>query len=169
VLVLGSFAAIVTSGLLNRSGPGGPPSEAPAAAAVESPARAAARPVEPQPSAGEPAMAPVSLRRPYTGEPLSGATVAVEGTLRVRAASVEIVLEGRGKQALVSRVVNTTDPHGGIRPIRSPVIDVELLIPSPRPVGRAWVVVTAYDRFGGQIGAMYRVVQVGELARGPAG
>jgi hypothetical protein len=165
-LVLGALAVMVASGLVSRAGQGGPAIERSVAAAAPSqPPDVGGQLLDPPPSPDAPPGSPVSLRLPRTGaDPLTGSTVAVEGALRVRAASVEIVLEGRGKQALASRVVDTTDPNGGIRPVQAPVIDVELPIPTPRPVGRLWVVITAYDRFGTRIGTMYRVVQVGEIS-----
>jgi hypothetical protein len=156
---------MVASGLMSRVAPAERRIETRAAAVAESPGLVANQPGAGQSSLDPPPGSPVSLRWPRTGgDALTGATVAVEGTMRVRAASVEIVLEGQGRQALASRVVDTTDPNGGIRPVRTPVIDVDLLIPTPRPVGRLWVVIKAYDPFGTLIGAMYRPVQVGELS-----
>jgi hypothetical protein len=165
VLVVGALAALVASGLVSRAAVVEQRIEARGAAIAESPGLVANQRGAVQSPLDPPPGSPVSLRWPRTGgDALTGATVAVEGTLRVRAASVEIVLEGRGRRALASRVVDTTDPNGGIRPLRTPVIDVDLPIPTPRPLGRLWVVVKAYDPFGTLIGAMYRPVQVGELS-----
>jgi hypothetical protein len=165
VLVVGALAAIVGSGLVSRAAPVERRIDARAAAVAESPALVADQPGATQSPRDPPPGSPVSLRWPRTGgDALTGATVAVEGTLRVRAASVVIVLEGRGRQALAAHVVDTTDPNGGIRPLRTPVIDVDLTIPTPRPLGRLWVVIRAYDPLGTLIGAMYRPVQVAELS-----
>jgi hypothetical protein len=172
VLVVGVLATMVGSGLVSRAAPGGPRIEGLAVAARESPAQAANQPALPHSPVDPRPGSAVNLRWPRTGDALTGATVAIKGTLRVRAANVEIVLEGRARQTLASQVVDTTDPDGGVRPLRTPAIDVELPIPTPRPVGRLWVVITAYDGFGSPIGTMYRLIQVGELSligRPPSG
>ena len=105
---------------------------------------------------------PVTLRTP-TGqdEAITGIAVPVDGQLEVHASSLRIALEVDRFHRIESLVVDTTDPDGMLRPDRTPTFHVELALPTPRPVGRLWVVITAYDRSGHQIGSLRRAVLIG--------
>jgi hypothetical protein len=92
----------------------------------------------------------------------------VQGTLRGRAEEVRVTLQTEDGDRLSSIVVDTTFPNGGIRPERTPTIDVRLEIPAPRPAGRRlWVVIVAYNGLGAPIGTMRRAVNVGPLDGAP--
>jgi len=107
-------------------------------------------------------MAPVSLSAPTRrAGPLTGATISVQGKLRIRAASIRIELETNDRHALATAVVDTANRDGGIRPLHAPSVDIALLIPTPRPIGWLWLVITAYDGAGTPIGTMRRVVDIG--------
>jgi hypothetical protein len=110
------------------------------------------------------ATAPVTLTSPVgTGTLIAGATVAVEGRLRIRAARVEVTLLGEGRLVIASQMVETSNRDGGIRPIRAPTLDLLLAIPTPRPVGPAALLITAFDASGTVIGSMERAIEIGQL------
>jgi len=114
--------------------------------------------------AGTLAFVPVSLDVPRPADAITTGYVAVQGTLRGRAEEVRITLQTLDRRPLTSTVVNTAFLDGGIRPVRTPTIDVRLEIPAPRPVGqRLWVVIVSYDGLGTPIGAMRRPVNIGAL------
>jgi hypothetical protein len=105
--------------------------------------------------------APIRLRTP-TGHDVAivGATVPVDGGLTIYANSVQIALE-LDRFHRVGDIVIDTNPDGGLRQDYTPTFHVELALPNPRPIGQVWVVITAYDRAGNQIGTVRRSVLIG--------
>lgn len=117
------------------------------------------------PPDGDEAPAVVRLNAPGNEDELvTTAAVLVDGRLEVRANSVRIALHSDDGQSLDFAIVFTGDRDGGIRPIRLPTFHVELALPSPRPEGRLWVVISAYDELGVEIGVLRRPVVIGALA-----
>lgn len=112
------------------------------------------------------AFVPVRLEQPGAASgALTGSTVAVAGELRIHADSVRVSLQTLDWELLDVTVVDTANKDGGIRPIRTPAIDVALDLPTPRPTGdRLWVIVAAYDEAGALLGAIRRLVTIGALA-----
>ena len=76
---------------------------------------------------------------------------------------MRVLLESDELGVLASTYVVLPDDDDRSGPIRRRVIDVALLIPDPRPIGRAWVEITAFDRLGEPMTAMRRQVVIGEL------
>lgn len=108
---------------------------------------------------------PVRLTAPGSwNQVIATEAVLVQGRLEIRSESVRISLRTDDGTSLGSTIVYTGDRDGGIRPVRLPTIDVELALPSPRPEGRLWVVITAYDEFGVEISSMRLPVRIGALA-----
>lgn len=117
------------------------------------------------PPDGASAAGPVRLTSPSVwDEVITTETVLVEGRLEMRANMVRIALHGGDGRSHDSLTVSTADRDGGIRPVRLPTFLVELALPSPRPEGRLWVVITVFDEAGSQIGVMRRPVRIGALA-----
>ncbi|HUG30730.1 MAG TPA: hypothetical protein VMQ65_09505 [Candidatus Limnocylindria bacterium] len=118
------------------------------------------------PPGGENAAAgPVRLTEPNQwDEVITTRIVLVDGRLEIRASSVRVALVADDGTGLDSVVIDTTNRDGGIRPVRAPTVQVELALPSPRPEGRLWVVITAYDEAGVEISSMRRPVRIGDLA-----
>jgi hypothetical protein len=113
-------------------------------------------------SAGD-AVVPVRLTAPAAAvTSVSTGAIAVAGTLRIKAATIRISLQTPDHEVLSEASVDTTDPNGGVRPVRTPSFDVELRIPSPRPISgsRLVVVVAAYDAGGTPLGMVRRTVEV---------
>jgi hypothetical protein len=106
-------------------------------------------------------IAPIRLRTP-TGRDgaITGATVLVDGVLSTYANSVQVALEV-DRLHPIGDVVIDTNPDGGLRQDSTPTFHVELALPDPRPIGRLWVVITAYDRAGNQLGTVRRAVLIG--------
>jgi hypothetical protein len=115
----------------------------------------------PSRSAGD-ALVPVRLTEPAAAvTSVTTGSIAVAGTLRIKAARIRISLQTPDHEVLSEASVDTTDPNGGIRPVRTPSFDVRLQIPSPRPISaRLVVVVTAYDAGGALLGMVRRTVEV---------
>lgn len=117
------------------------------------------------PPDGEEATGPVRLTFPSRWDQvITTETVLVEGRLQIRSNTVRIALHGDDARSLDSLTVSTADRDGGIRPVRLPAFHVELELPSPRPEGRLWVVITAYDEAGVEISSMRRPVKIAALA-----
>jgi hypothetical protein len=113
----------------------------------------------PEPTTG--ALVPAMLIAPTVDvDTVTSSILDVAGELRVKAEWVRVGLESGDGRQLVSELVATADPNGGIRPVRTPTFDVSLRIPSPRPTGLAWIVVTAFDDAGVPLGAMRRPILI---------
>lgn len=117
------------------------------------------------PPDGENAAAgPVRLTTPSQwDEVITAATVLVDGRLAIRAGSVRVALLADDGSGLDAVLIDTANRDGGIRPVRAPTFRVELALPSPRPEGRLWVVITAYDEAGAEISSMRRPVRIAAL------
>lgn len=117
---------------------------------------------------GNLAFAPVSLDVPRPDDAITTNYITVQGTLLGRADEVRVTLQTQDRRRLDATVVDTTFPDGGIRPERTPTIDVRLKVPAPRPVGeQLWVVIVAYDGLGSAIRAMRRPVTIDALEAKP--
>lgn len=117
------------------------------------------------PPDGEVRPAPVRLSSPAGGdEVVTGGAVLVEGRLEIRATTVRIALQDDTGHLVASAVIDTANRDGTIRPVRAPTFRIELALPEPRPTGRLWVVVTAFDDAGAELGAVRRAVLLGALA-----
>jgi hypothetical protein len=105
--------------------------------------------------------APVTLRTP-TGRdgPITTAAVPVEGLVALRASSIRVALE-LDKFHRIDAVEIDTNPDGMLRPDTTPAFHLDLALPSPRPIGQLWVVITAYDRSGNPLGTVRRGVLIG--------
>lgn len=105
--------------------------------------------------------APVTLHTP-TGRdgPITTAAVPVDGLVVLRASSIRIALE-LDKFHRIDAVDIDTNPDGMLRPDTMPSFHVDLALPTPRPIGQAWVVITAYDRSGNSLGTVRRAVLIG--------
>jgi hypothetical protein len=102
---------------------------------------------------------PVHLSTPSRDDQvITTETVLVDGRMQIKAATVEITLDGGAAQRFDAQTFDTSDPDGGIRPDRAPAFHFELALPAPRPEGRVWVVVTAHDAAGREIGTLRRPV-----------
>ena len=107
---------------------------------------------------------PVTLHTPTGREgAITGSTVPVDGQLAIFASELRITLEGNDRHPYDSLLLDT-NPDGGLRWDFVPTFHVELTLPSPRPVGLAWVVVSAYDRAGREIGIVRRTIDIGPTA-----
>ncbi|HYK95706.1 MAG TPA: hypothetical protein VE011_07585 [Candidatus Dormibacteraeota bacterium] len=109
---------------------------------------------------------PVTLRTP-TGRdgPITTAAVPVDGLVSVRASSIQVALE-LDKFHRIDAVDIDTNPEGMLRPDTTPAFHVDLALPTPRPIGQAWVVITAYDRSGNSLGTVRWAVLIGNLTSG---
>lgn len=169
-------AAVAIAGLIGLAGAsratplpaGGQPRFA--AATVASPA-ATVEPVAVRPPAmgsiaGATGRAPVTLRTP-TGRdgPITTAAVPVDGLVALRASSIVVALE-LGKFHRIDAVEIDTNPDGMLRPDTTPAFHLDLALPTPRPIGELWVVVTAYDRSGNELGTVRRGVLIGAETAG---
>ena len=107
--------------------------------------------------------APVSLTTPaaHSG-PVHGRSVVIDGQLEVRASSIRVALQLDRFQRLDAVVIDTTDPNGGLRPDRTLTFHVELALPSPRPAGQVWIVITAFDRSGDPLGTLRQAIMIGD-------
>jgi hypothetical protein len=107
---------------------------------------------------------PVTLYTPTGREgAITGSTVPVEGQLAIYASTLHVALEG-SRQEQFDTVIFDTGADGALRWDRVPTFHVDLALPSPRPVGQVWVVITAYDRTGQEIGVVRRTVLIGPAA-----
>ena len=112
----------------------------------------------------------VRLLEPGGGSPVvTTQAVGIEGSIRVRAARVEVSLEARGNRVLDSVGFDTTDPSGGIRPDGLLGFTASFGLPFPRSNGTMWVVVTAFDASGLPLGGVRRPFVVGPLVPGSTG
>jgi hypothetical protein len=113
-----------------------------------------------------PGSAPVTLRTP-TGRdgPITTAAVPVEGLVALRASSIRVALE-LDKFHRIDAVEIDTNPDGMLRPDTTPAFHLNLALPSPRPIGQLWVVITAYDRSGHPLGTVRRGVLIGAETAG---
>lgn len=156
----GSLAATARLGI---GADGGPLAEGATDAAPPDQA-AAARAWAPRRDGDAIGEAPVRLETPRLGEPVVTARLTVTGTMRMRAHAVLISLRTSTNETIAESEVRTANVDGGIRPERTPVVDVRLDLPSPRPVGqRLWLVVAAFDELGRLVGLDRRAVEIGPL------
>lgn len=104
---------------------------------------------------------PVALTLPAGLDPLiTGASVTVDGELEVHATTLRIALEVNRLHRLGSITLDATDPNGALRPDYPLRFHAELVLPSPRPTGRVWLVITAYDGAGDAIGTVRQAVEI---------
>lgn len=109
----------------------------------------------------------VELAVPHRDDEIvRGSTVTVSGSLRIHAATLLIQIQGADQAVLASQVIDTANRDGGIRPLHSPSIDLQLEIPSETPQGRLWLVVTAFNEAGDEVGSMLRTLRY-ELVGAP--
>ena len=83
-------------------------------------------------------------------------SIDVEGTVLVRAARIDITLRSGSTRIIDRASIDVRDPDGGIRPVRAPTFMTSIDLPAPRTGESLWVVVTAYNDSGVQIGAARR-------------
>lgn len=162
VLVVAAGAAL-GFGAQGQAAASVPPLTSPAS----SPSRSSTPP--PASSAGAPGATgrvPVSLAAPVAGTKITTGTVLVKGRLLLRAGRVEVALVTVENELLASSIIDTSNREGGVRPARAPSVDVELAIPTTRPIGRIWVVVRAYDDAGTEIGELRRIIDIEPLDEG---
>lgn len=127
-------------------------------------AQVASTRLEVPPDGGNTAAGPVRLTAPgLWDEVLTTGIVVVGGRLEIRATTVRVALVGGDGTDLDAVDIDTANHDGGIRPVRAPTFRVEFALPSPRPEGRLWVVVTAYDEAGAEISSMHRPIRIGDL------
>jgi hypothetical protein len=109
---------------------------------------------------------PVTLWTP-TGRdrPITTAAVPVDGLVALNASSIRVALE-LDRFHRIDAVDIDTNPDGMLRPDTTPAFHLDLALPTPRPVGRVWVVITAYDRSGNQLGTVRRAVLIGAISAG---
>lgn len=88
-------------------------------------------------------------------------SINVEGTVLVRAARIDIALRSGSTRILDRTSIDVSDPDGGIRPVRTPTFMTSFDIPAPPTGETLWVVVTAYNDSGVQIGATRRPLFTG--------
>lgn len=106
-------------------------------------------------------VAPVMLDLPAGADArITGAALTVDGELEVRASTLRIALEADRLHRLEAITLDATDPDGGLRPDRTLRFHAELALPSPRPTGRLWLVITAFDSAGHPIGTLRRAVEI---------
>jgi hypothetical protein len=128
-------------------------------------AQVASTRLEVPPDGENTAAGPVRLTAPSQwDEVITTDTVVVDGRLDVRSDTIRIALHSDDGRSLDFTIVYTGDRDGGIRPIRLPTFHVELALPSPRPEGRLWVVITAFDASGVEVASMRRPVRIGARA-----
>jgi len=105
---------------------------------------------------------PVVLRLPGSGtRPITSASVIVDGELAVHATTLRIALEVDRLHHLGTVTLDATDANGALRPDYPLLFHAELALPSPRPLGRLWLVITAYNRAGTAIGTLRKEIVVG--------
>ena len=133
------------------------------AVAVRPPAAPAEATTADAPSSGS---AAVTLRTP-TGRdgPITTAAVPVEGLVALRASSIRVALE-LDTFHRIDAVEIDTNPDGMLRPDTTPAFHLDLALPTPRPIGQLWVVITAYDRSGKSLGTVRRGVLIGAETAG---
>ncbi len=103
----------------------------------------------------------IHLRQPApAGVELSTARVDVEGSVLVHAARVDIVLQASGSRTLGHASTDVTDANGGIRPERAPTFRAMFDLPASVVGETVWVVVTAYDTGGRELGGTRRAISV---------
>jgi len=158
-----AIAGLVAVGLLT-----GEPPRDDRASAAEASHVVPARPLSSLPSTRMGALllvpGPIALEAPAPARvEVTTDQLQIAGSMLVRAARVEIVLEARGNRVLDHVSVAVADPDGGIRPERVPTFAATFDLPFPRPNGTMWVVVTAYDEGGMPLGATRRPFEVGPL------
>lgn len=90
-------------------------------------------------------------------------SIDVEGTVLVRAARVDITLRSGSTRIIDRASIDVRDPDGGIRPVRAPTFMTSFSLPAPRTGETLWVLVTAYNESGAQIGAARRPIFTGRL------
>jgi hypothetical protein len=118
---------------------------------------------------GDPGIVPVNVRTPTGREgAITGPAVPVDLELHRHAGSVRIGLETDRFHSIAGITIDTSEYGGELRPDSAPRYHVDLALPWPRPTGRLWVVVIAYDRSGHEIGMVRRAVLIGPAA-GPIG
>jgi hypothetical protein len=143
------------------------PKAAPALTPTDAPAsRVAVRPPAIGRMEGGSGRASVTLRTPDGRDgPITTAAVPVEGLVALNASSIRIALE-LDRFHRIDAVDIDTNPDGMLRPDTTPAFHLELTLPTPRPIGQVWVVITAYDRSGNQLGTVRRAVLIGAAAAG---
>jgi hypothetical protein len=158
-----AIAGLVAVGLLT-----GEPRHDDRASVAEASHVVSARPLPGLPSTRMEALllapGPIALKAPApTRVEVTTDRLEVAGSLLVRADRVLIALEARGNRVLDQVSVNVADADGGIRPEYGPMFGTTFELPSPRPRGTMWVVVTAYDEGGMPLGTTRRPFEVGPL------
>lgn len=109
---------------------------------------------------------PVALTLPPPGDHLvTSASITVDGELEVHATTLRIALEVDRLHHLGTITLDATDPNGGLRPDWPLRFHTELALPTPRPSGRLWLVITAYNRAGDLIGTLRQAMDIGPPAR----
>ncbi|MEO8468441.1 MAG: hypothetical protein ABI573_02100 [Chloroflexota bacterium] len=104
----------------------------------------------------------IDLRSPVPSTvDLNLASINVEGTVLVRAARIDIALRSGSTRIIDRTSIDVRDPDGGIRPVRAPTFMTSFDLPEPRTGETLWVVVTAYNDSGVQIGAARRPLVTG--------
>lgn len=88
-------------------------------------------------------------------------SINVEGTVLVRAARIDVALRSGSTRIIDRTSIDVRDPDGGIRPVRAPTFMTSFDLPAPPTGETLWVVVTAYDESGVQIGAARRPLFTG--------
>ena len=104
----------------------------------------------------------IDLRSPVPSTvDLNLTSIDVEGTVLVRAARIDIALRSGGSQVIDRTSIDVSDPDGGIRPVRAPTFMTSFDLPRPRTGETLWVMVTAYNESGAQIGGARRPIFTG--------
>ena len=104
----------------------------------------------------------IDLRSPVPSTvDLNLTSIDVEGTVLVRAARIDITLRSGSTRIIDRTSIDVRDPDGGIRPVRAPTFMASFDLPAPRTGETLWVVVTAYNDSGAQIGAARRPLFTG--------
>ena len=104
----------------------------------------------------------VDLRSPVPSTVDQNLTsIDVEGTVLVRAARIDVTLRSGASQIIDRTSIDVRDPDGGIRPVRAPRFMTSFDLPAPPTGETLWVLVTAYDEAGAQIGATRRPIYTG--------
>ena len=88
-------------------------------------------------------------------------SIDVEGTVLVRAARIDVTLRSGSTRIIDRTSIDVRDPDGGIRPVRAPTFMTSFDLPAPRTGETLWVLVTAYNEAGAQIGAARRPIFTG--------
>jgi len=102
-----------------------------------------------------PAVGPIVISRPQ---------LTVAGGIATHLDHVVIAFEGAQNQLVADATVDVSDPNGGVRPLVAPTFNATFTLPSPRPSGTMWVVVTAYDNIGVAVDVVRRAVVIGVLS-----